>query len=272
MSDIFISYSRFDREFVDRLINELECRGFDVWLDRKDISGGSDWRAAIVNAIRSCSAFLVILSSNSANSKKVIQELSLADEHGRQIIPIVYESCEIVPEMDLQLATLQRIDFAGLPFAKAVDQVEAALTKKSSTKQKDNFLSDEQWQTELTKKRQKQSIDHSNIDDSADLTIILPGVWQVQITHTLTGMVGNLNIQLMPNGMFSGQLLGPLGQTAVQGIWQVTPLKQLVLQGQQTNGFQVIPYGVLLQFNSISSHSLTGLTGGGEQVVCRKIG
>src|SRR5690606_3409494 len=120
MSDIFISYSRLDREFVDQLINELEYRGFDVWLDRKDIRGGSDWRAAIAQAIRNCFAFLVVLSSNSANSKKVVQELSLADEHGRQIIPIIHEACEIIPEMDLQLSGLQHIDFTELPFDEAV--------------------------------------------------------------------------------------------------------------------------------------------------------
>lgn len=79
MSEIFISYSRLDREFVDQLIEELQRRGFDVWLDRKDISGGTDWRAAISQAIRACRAFLLVLSTDSATSKKVVQELSLAD-------------------------------------------------------------------------------------------------------------------------------------------------------------------------------------------------
>ncbi len=41
MSGIFISYSRLDREFVDRLIEALEQRGFDIWVDRKDIGGGN---------------------------------------------------------------------------------------------------------------------------------------------------------------------------------------------------------------------------------------
>ena len=130
MSEIFISYSRLDRETVDRLIEELARRGFDVWVDRKDIAGGSDWRAAISQAVRSCRAFLVVLSCNSADSKKVVQELSLADQHGRQIIPLRLDACEIPADMELQLSTLQWINFTDRSFNEAVDQIESALTKK----------------------------------------------------------------------------------------------------------------------------------------------
>jgi TIR domain len=37
MSQIFISYSRMDREFVDELIGKVENRGFDVWVDRRSL-------------------------------------------------------------------------------------------------------------------------------------------------------------------------------------------------------------------------------------------
>jgi hypothetical protein len=87
----------------------------------------------------------------------------------------------------------------------------------------------------------------------------------------MSGMMGQLTVELMPNGMFQGQLFGPPGQTAVQGMWQVTALNQLVLQGQQTNGFQTIPYSVLLQFNNIAPNHLAGVSGAGEQVVCQKL-
>jgi hypothetical protein len=265
VSEIFISYSRLDREFVDQLIEELQRRGFDVWFDRKNISGGSDWRAAISQAIRSCRAFLLVLSTDSANSRKVVQELSLADQHGRQIIPIIYETCDIPPDMELQLSTPQRIDFTQHSFEDAVDQLESALTRKAALKREPAAKPG----NKQPQRPQPQPPDAPPPPPS--LASILLGVWQIQITHQMTGMMGQLTVELAPTGVFQGQLLAATGQTGVQGMWQITPLNQLVLQGQQTNGFQTIPYGVVLQFNSVAPYHLAGFSGGGEQVVCQKI-
>ena len=269
MSDIFISYSRLDREFVDKLIEDLERRGFYVWVDRKDISGGADWRAAISEAIRSCRAFLVVLSRNSADSKKVVQELSLADEHGRQIIPLMHETCDIRPDMELQLASLQRVDFTENSFEEALDQIESALTRKSPARSKPR--TERPVQPSSNQRAQPESPASPAPEQPPILANILPGAWQIQITHQMTGMMGQLGVELFPNGMFQGQLFGPTGQTAVQGIWQISPLNQLVLQGQQSNGFQTIPYVVVLQFNTITTHHLSGFSGAGEQVVCQKV-
>ncbi len=52
MSEIFVSYSRSDSDFVDKLIGELEQSGLHVWVDREDIGGGDRWRASISEAIR----------------------------------------------------------------------------------------------------------------------------------------------------------------------------------------------------------------------------
>jgi TIR domain len=76
---IFISYSRHESEFVDRLIRELEKSGFDAWFDREDIRGGAAWGASISQAIRQCQAVIVVLSSRSTASDNVAKELSLAD-------------------------------------------------------------------------------------------------------------------------------------------------------------------------------------------------
>jgi hypothetical protein len=277
MAEIFISYSRLDREFVDQLIEELERRGFDIWVDRKDISGGADWRAAISQAIRSCRAFLVVLSHNSADSKKVVQELSLADQHERQIIPLMHDTCDIPADMDLQLATLQRIDFVENSFEEAVNQLESALTGKSHTKAPTKTGS-EKNQDRARRATPPPSAREQNVPlpdsppvQQPSLATMLPGVWQIQIAHPMSGMMGQLTVELFPNGMFQGQLLAPTGQTAVQGMWQITPLNQLVMQGQQSNGFQTIPYGVVLQFNSVAPNHLTGFSGAGEQVACQKI-
>ena len=86
MSKIFISYSRQNTSFVDKLIEELEKRGLNVWVDRENIRGGTAWRAEISNAIRRSDTFIIVLSEQSALSDNVTKELALADKHKKTII------------------------------------------------------------------------------------------------------------------------------------------------------------------------------------------
>ena len=58
-SHLFMSYSRRDTEFVDRLIAALATRGMRTWVDRSAIVGGAVWKASITEAIRDCVAFLL---------------------------------------------------------------------------------------------------------------------------------------------------------------------------------------------------------------------
>ena len=51
MSDVFVSYSRRDAEFVMRLADDLKSRGKDVWVDVEGIRDAARSRAPT----RSCS-------------------------------------------------------------------------------------------------------------------------------------------------------------------------------------------------------------------------
>jgi len=127
MNHIFISYSRRDSEFVDRLIVALERYGFSTWEDVKALAGGDIWKAAISKAVRECDAFLVILSPQSASSENVSKELAIATKHARRIVPVMYEACKIPDKMDYDLAELQWADFVGPPFDEALEKLVRAL-------------------------------------------------------------------------------------------------------------------------------------------------
>lgn len=131
MSEAFISYSRADSAFADRLMRDLEARGIPVWIDRQDIDGGAAWRASISQAIRSCRAFILILSPRSTQSGQVSKELSVAETHGRLIIPVVQEACDIPPGMELQLAELQWINFAEHPYDVALERLTRVMAQAS---------------------------------------------------------------------------------------------------------------------------------------------
>ena len=49
---VFISYSRRDMQFSDRLVTALETRGLNVLIDRRDLPLLEDWQRELIGFIR----------------------------------------------------------------------------------------------------------------------------------------------------------------------------------------------------------------------------
>lgn len=120
--DVFISYSRRDSVFVNRLVADLESHGHRPWCDRSDIRGGQLWQQQIVQGIEGCQTFLLVLSAHSVQSINVVKELSLAEANGKRILPVMIEDVEIPDTMEYQLAGIQMILFES-------DDYEASLPR-----------------------------------------------------------------------------------------------------------------------------------------------
>jgi tetratricopeptide (TPR) repeat protein len=105
---IFISYSREDTDFADRLQADLHARGYDVWGGRLQLKGGRDWSDMIDMAIDRCEALIVVLSPDALASEQVRTEYSYAQDHGKRVIPLLVRQ---VPQMPPPLHSLQCIDF-----------------------------------------------------------------------------------------------------------------------------------------------------------------
>src|SRR5438105_2506692 len=75
--DIFISYSRKDRESADQLTELLASRGLSVWIDRQGIAGVEKWATEIVEGIKGCATFILLISAHSVQSENVLRELSI---------------------------------------------------------------------------------------------------------------------------------------------------------------------------------------------------
>lgn len=104
MSHVFISYVRENLRDVTRLRLELEEAGIKVWLDRKDIEAGEDWKSAIRKAIRGGDCFLACFSEEYNLKRKTymnselmlaIDELMSYTPDHRWFIPVLLSRCEI---------------------------------------------------------------------------------------------------------------------------------------------------------------------------------
>lgn len=88
---VFISYSRKDKAFVQKLNDALNASGIAPWVDWEGIPLSSDWMAEITTAIQSADAFLFVISPESLKSRICMDEVELGIKFNKKIIPILYK-------------------------------------------------------------------------------------------------------------------------------------------------------------------------------------
>lgn len=115
MAELFISYSKSDQPLALELADELRGRGFSVWIDQGGIEGAKNWSAEIVEGIKSCSTFIVLISPNSIASRNVAKEVHLASEKSKTILPIVIEKVSLPADFEYSLAGLQHVYYHDRP-------------------------------------------------------------------------------------------------------------------------------------------------------------
>ena len=94
MTDVFISYSRKDSKFANRLVNALEKDKRDVWVDWQDIPRGEDWLNVIKAGIENADSFVFIVTENSLTSEICNLEVEHAREQNKRIIPVIRQDIQ----------------------------------------------------------------------------------------------------------------------------------------------------------------------------------
>ena len=89
--DVFISYSSHDKSTADATCAALEAAGIRCWMAPRDILPGSDWGAAIMDALDSCRAMVLIFSSNANSSPQIRREVERVVGRGVPVIPVRIE-------------------------------------------------------------------------------------------------------------------------------------------------------------------------------------
>lgn len=110
MSYVFISYSRHDKEFVDKLVARLREEGFNIWRDVDALQPGTEWSSAMEKALMQADVLLFVASPHSASSSWCLSESAAFASRGKPIIPVVIAK-EPFSWMPVLLARLQGVDF-----------------------------------------------------------------------------------------------------------------------------------------------------------------
>lgn len=128
MSAYFLSYARADQVVSLRFADDLIAAGAAVWVDQYDINPSQHWDRAVETAVRGCQGLIVMLSPRSAASPNVADEVSVAIDDGKTVIPILIEACK----PPLRMARMQFID-ARQDYQKALAKCLAVIGQPAPT-------------------------------------------------------------------------------------------------------------------------------------------
>ncbi len=93
----FISYSRRNSYFVDRLAIELETRNILAWVDQRPIESTQPWKDILREAIELCDSMVLVLSPDALLSPQVRMEYCYALDINKPFIGIEYQECAGLP-------------------------------------------------------------------------------------------------------------------------------------------------------------------------------
>jgi uncharacterized membrane protein YkoI len=110
MSSAFISHSSLDKATADEVVDALERKGISCWIAPRNIPAGSNYGAAIVQAIRDCDVLILLLSESSNTSAAVFREVQKAFEEHKSIIPLRLENVSVSDDLGFYLSGLHWID------------------------------------------------------------------------------------------------------------------------------------------------------------------
>jgi|GEM_PF-3160395 len=156
--DLFISYSSVNKEIAQAMCSTLESKSIRCWIAPRNIPPGKDYPEALVEAIKECPIFVLILSSRSGSSDDVKNEVANAARFKRTIITFRIENVEPSDALMYHLMRPQWYDATLPPLERHLQALainvkqalDALKTKSSSSGPEDKNPSEDIWQNTNT--------------------------------------------------------------------------------------------------------------------------
>jgi hypothetical protein len=129
---LFVSYSRRDHDFADKLASELRRRGFRVFLDTSDIDPGDNFVSKLEKEIKRSTAIVALLSENFCLTRWGQAELYSALASSKVLIPVLIDPATM-SDLDEPLQRLLRDTqyvtiIGGLSAPDAINRIGDLLT------------------------------------------------------------------------------------------------------------------------------------------------
>lgn len=221
--DVFISYSRRDKEFVQQLVTRLEADKRDVWVDFEDIPFASDWWEEVRKGIESSRVFVFTISPHSLESDVCGLEINHAVQNRKRMIPILYREAKDIP-LPSNISHLNWIDFSQ------EERFEEAVRKLLETV--DTDLESNQRQTRLlllAKEWEKHSHSNSLLLRGDGLAEMLPLAQKPDLTDLQRSFLDASQERSRRVGMIQRFESGFVGGLLGMGFWTFSVFRSNLL-------------------------------------------
>jgi WD40 repeat protein len=125
--EVFVSYAHTDKATADAACALLEQRGIRCWIAPRDIEPGADWGSAVITAIKSCRAVVLVFSAAANTSPQILREVERSVHLGVPVIPVRVE--DVMPEgaLEYHLGTVHWLDAMSPPLEAHLNRLADAL-------------------------------------------------------------------------------------------------------------------------------------------------
>lgn len=126
---IFVSYSSPDREQVARYHDELKARGYNVWMDFRQLKPGQVWDFEVRRILNKAALIIVFISKSSVDRRGYAQrEIKLALDRASEklssdiyLVPVLLDEDATIPE------ELQKIHIVRASESDCVEKIEDSI-------------------------------------------------------------------------------------------------------------------------------------------------
>ncbi len=124
---VFISHSSKDKAVAFELCNRLEKFGISCWIAPRDVRPGGLYGTEIIDGIKQCSVFLLVLTSDANQSDAVTREVERAFSYQKTIIPLRIR--EVMPGKKLEffVSSAQWVDAFQSPISDRVEYIASVV-------------------------------------------------------------------------------------------------------------------------------------------------
>lgn len=221
---LFLSYSSRDRNIANLVKQALEEVGYTAWIDHISIQGGRLWFAEIAQAIHDCDICILLVSPDSVASKNVLDEIALAREKKKTVIPIVIRSAKIPRDMELLLAGRQYIDLTN-DFDAGTERLRLTLKNFATEKYRSRFY----------------------------------GIWAVEIFHKPTSVASNGTFRFSKDNIFDGILETSSNVLEFSGTWEANDKSLRIVSTYNVNTTQ-FKWDLSLELQEINKSVVLAIT------------
>lgn len=121
--DVFISYSTKNKNIADAVVANFEQNGIRCWYAPRDILPGQEWVSAIKEGLHTAKVFVLIYTEESNQSRQVMNEVALAFNASKTIVPFRLTEDGMNDELEYYLTRVHWLDALSKPMSKNIDKL-----------------------------------------------------------------------------------------------------------------------------------------------------